>query len=82
MVVPVELDDRVFQATSLEGNDWGAPYKKLMLHNTTRLEETWHKTKVSASIDQCSVGEELLGTRPERAGVLLLEIPHFMGTIC
>jgi len=50
LAVPLELNDRVLETTSLEGDDWGASNEKLMLHNTTWFEKTWHQAEVGASV--------------------------------
>lgn len=52
-----------------------------MLHNATRLEQTWHQTKICAPIDQWSIREELLRCSPEAIRVPLFKIPHSMGAL-
>lgn len=79
IVVPVEFNDRVFESSSLEGDDGCASDEELVLDNATRLEQTRHQTKVCAPVHKSTICEELLWRCPERTWVLLLEEPHLVG---
>ena len=52
-----------------------------MLHNTTWLKKTWHESKVSTSVHQSSICEEFLRGCPEAIWILVLEMPHPIGTL-
>jgi len=81
LAVPLILNHRVFEAASLKGNNRGATDEELVLHDTTRLEQTWHEAEVRATVDQSTISEELLGPGPEAVRVLLLQVPHAMGAL-
>ena len=80
-IVPLKLNHRVFQTSSLEGNDRSAPYEEFMLYNTAGFECARHESKISSSIDKSTVCEELFWTSPEALRVSQLEIPHALGTL-
>ena len=72
LIVPLIFNDRVFEAACLECNNWGASNKELMLHDTARFKQTRHEAKVSATVDQCSISEELFWSGPKAVWVPLL----------
>mmetsp|Transcript_18089 Transcript_18089/g.24217 ORF Transcript_18089/g.24217 Transcript_18089/m.24217 type:complete len:361 (-) Transcript_18089:2828-3910(-) len=76
LAIPHELNHTVLKATSFESDNRGGSDEELMLHDTTRLEQTRHEPEVSAAIHQSAIGEEFFGGGPEAIRVALLQAPH------
>ena len=79
--IPLELNDGVFQAACLEGDDGCRTNEELVLDDTARLEQARHQAEVSATIDESTVCEEFFRRGPEALRVLLLQVPHAVCTL-
>jgi len=53
-----------------------------MLHNTTWFESGWHETKVGTSVDEGSIGKELVWSGPETVRIPFFKISHFIRAFC
>ena len=51
----IELFDCVFQTTCPKSDHRSRSDEKLLLHDATWLEKTWHQTKVAARVNQDTV---------------------------
>jgi len=78
--IPHKLMNRVFQTTSLEGNNWSASNEEFMLHNTSWFEKWWHEAKISTSVNKRSIIKEFIWSSPEGVWVSISELPHPIGT--
>jgi hypothetical protein len=81
LVIPVEFENRVLEATGAERNYRGAADEKLVLDDTTRLEHTWHETEISAAIDNWTIIKEFIWFGPEAVGVVAFQSHHPVCTI-
>jgi hypothetical protein len=81
LVIPVEFENRVLEATGAKCNYWGAADEKLVLDDTARLEHTWHKTEISATIDNWTIIKEFVWFGPETVGVVAFQSHHPVCTI-
>jgi hypothetical protein len=78
LCVPQVLDDRVFESSSLECDNWCTCDEELMLDNTTWFENRWHKSKIGSSIDKISISEEVIWCSPEAVWIFASQTPHLV----
>ena len=57
---------------------WGSANKELMLDNTTRFKQTWHKSEISTTIDKRSIIKELIWLGPETVWIQEAQVCHLV----